>query len=98
MNWVRLKCPRCGFTESLVEGSLERRQIFSDLNEEFAVYSLFRCGRCRIHFHLDVFDREQRITCPKCGLNVQPFSHEEVHSTPCPSCGNQGMTMEEAEE
>jgi DNA-directed RNA polymerase subunit RPC12/RpoP len=92
MQLLELNCPKCGYEAKLLLGTQTPDQTFSDLNEDFAYYRLFRCPVDKLLFSMNVHDREWDGSCP---------SHKEAKlqqlsemPTTCPRCGSRLQVSE----
>lgn len=80
---LELSCPGCRFSRTVVEGTPDRSQVATDLNEDFYEFHLYLCEGCQDLFSLNVFDREVQIRCPRCR---RPPSRVELGALHCPRC------------
>ncbi len=87
MELLEITCPRCGYSVSLLMGTQDPDQTFSDLNEDFAYYRLFLCPVDRAFHSINIHDREFDGDCPEHkGTKLE--SLKEIPTT-CPKCGGE---------
>jgi hypothetical protein len=82
---LELNCPRCGYHAQLLLGTQNPDQTFSDLNEDFAYYRLYKCPTDNTLHSMNVHDREWNGDCPQHkGVKLQSLNGPP---TVCPKCG-----------
>ena len=83
MRRVKLKCQNCGYEITVLEGSTEPKQTFSDLNEDFAVYQLFLCPEDK---NIESHNIVDRAFDGKCASKASDLEKLEKLPDHCPRC------------
>jgi hypothetical protein len=84
MQLLEIYCPSCGYRVSLLVGTQQPSQTYSDLNEDFAFYQLFFCPADKSLHSMNVHDREFEAYCPEHATKMEPLPDVP---TSCPVCG-----------
>jgi len=84
MKLLKLTCPACNYTISLLEGTQGPDQTYADLNEDFAFYKLFLCPVDNLIHSININDREFKGNCPEHpGTKLLPLKELPKSCTMC---------------
>ncbi|GEM_PF-741078 len=87
------KCPNCGYNSRHSLGTPDMDQTLTDVNTEFAQYSLFVCKKEKKFVHMDILDSHFDGKCPADESELEQVNDPRKAS--CPACGRE-LEVEEA--